>query len=199
MNAQTTRRVDPPLSPLHRVARGAALGAAALALALGFAACNDATTNPQPTSYITLDAQRAESQASSFSVSLQLDRATYDAGDTLSFAMAIHNNSGVHTSLGCGFTTTQRYDFIVRDSTAHQQVWRYSTGRVFPPVGGIQFDPDGGIADGDSVVYEEIWTQDGQDGVTLVGGHLYSVTAYPLCVLSRITPPSVTFTTRSGS
>lgn len=187
--------MDPPLSPPFAL-RASLIVAA---LALGALGCSDTTTTPATSSFITLDTQRAVSEASSFTVSLQLDKPTYARGDSLKISLALHNSNGVRQTLRCGYTTTQRYDIIVRDSTAHTQIWRFAEDAVFFDVGGIIYDPAGGIADGDSVVYAEGWNQVGQRGASLVGGHLYSVTAFPVCVSSRVTPPTLTFTTRSGS
>ena len=200
MNPHTFAGVRFPLPHQQSsVFRAAFVALVGLAAALGISGCTDKTVTPSATAYITIHSQRAESQASSFAVSLQLDKATYAQGDTMKFALAIHNQNGVHQALRCGYSTTQRYDFIVRDSTAHVQVWEYAQDRTFDEVGGVVFEPDGGIADGDSIVYNEIWTLAASHGEALASGHLFSVTAFPLCVLSRITPPSITFSTKSGS
>ena len=201
MIALTDVRVHPPIS---RSLRSSAVlvgcvAFAALVGVIGASGCKSTPVTPGTTPYISLSAQRTVSEASSFLVSLQLDKASYAQGDSIKFALAIHNANGVHQTLNCGYTTTQRYDIIVRDSTAHTQIWRFAEDRTFDEVGGVIFDPAGGIADGDSVVFDEAWDQVGQHGAELVGGHLYSVTAFPICVSSRITKPSLTFTTRSGS
>ncbi len=199
MNPHTFLRVDFPPFSLQRPRPLVCGVLVALAASLGASGCKDKTVTPGVTAYLSADTQRAESQASSFTVSFQLNQLTYAERDTMKFALAIHNSNGVNQTLRCGYTTTQRYDIIVRDSTVHEQVWRFAQDRTFDEVGGVLFDPADGIADGDSVVYDEIWTLTRQNGEALARGHLFSVTAFPVCVSTRITPPSITFSTRSGS
>jgi len=178
------------------IARRAACLTAGLALAAGVAGCNKTVTGPPPHVYpVAFASQETTSVGSNIVADFRVNRTGYDTGDTIRLALTLHNINGQGIPLSCRYTTNQRYDYIVRDSTLHVQVWRWSDTQQF----GEEFNDPDIIADGDSMVYETDWNMRDSTGMALDMGHLFTVTAYPLCVLSRITWPALTFTTRAAA
>ena len=92
-------------------ARCAAIAALGLALALGM-----------------LGPAAGEAVATEVEVSLSTDKVVYRSGEPIAMTLRVSNHAAPETRLE--FSTTQRFDFAIRD-TKGGQLWRWSTDQMF--------------------------------------------------------------------
>lgn len=94
-------------------------------------------------------------------------RATYAAGEPITFTLGVKNPTD--SAITLRFATGQRYDFVI-ESAAGAEVWRWSADRVFTQALGAQVVPPGWELD-----YEETFAGRLAPGTYRVRGIVPSV------------------------
>jgi len=73
--------------------------------------------------------------SSGLEVALSTTKPTYQAGEPIAISVRVTNRSSAAVRLQ--FTTSQRYDFTIRDASG-TPVWRWSDGQTFLQVVGVE-------------------------------------------------------------
>ena len=76
-----------------------------------------------------------EAVATGFEVSLSTDKAVYRSGEPIAVTLSVSNPAGPELRLQ--FSSTQRFDFAIRDAKGGQ-VWRWSADQMFGQMLGME-------------------------------------------------------------